>query len=81
MDYRTFRNGKNRKFIKGRRRTGRKMRQLDPRVSIVNGRKTGNVSGREPIGGPWGAVKARRIYGVDTAQRPCMRRKMTRHMN
>jgi len=57
------------------------MRQLDPRVSIVNGHKTGNVLGREPIGRPWGAVKARRIYGWDTAQRPCMRRKMTRHMN
>ena len=40
-----------------------KMRQLDPRVSIVNGRKTGIVLGREPTGRPWGAVKARRIYG------------------
>jgi len=70
---------KNRTFIKGKgRRTGRKMRQLVLRVSIVNGRKTGDVLGREPIGRPWGAVKARRIYGVDTAQRPCMRRKMTR---
>ena len=39
------------------------MRRLDPRVSVMNGRKTGNVLGREPIGRPWGAVKARRIYG------------------
>jgi len=50
MDYRTFRIRK-RIIIEGKGRRGRKMCQLDPCVSFVNGYKIGNILGENQSAG------------------------------